>query len=124
MNSDSFQSPAGPIGEVREGMRVVDSAERNVGTVELVKMGDAEAATAQGQPGQRGLVDAIKEAFGAGEPQVPDQWAARLMRIGFVKVDGKGLLDRDLYVPADQVAAVIGDVVHLSVTGEDLMRES
>jgi len=54
---------------------------------------------------------------------VPAALAARLMRVGFVKADGKGVLDRGFYVSASQVAAVSGDVVRLSVSRDELIRE-
>lgn len=124
MSADAFRPDEGPIMNVREGMQVIDSAEQEVGTVELVKMGDAEAVTPQGQSTRGGLVEGVVQAFRGGEPQVPAQRAAQLLRTGFVKVDGKGVLDRDLYVAPDQVAVVAADVVHLAVTADELLRET
>lgn len=90
MSGSAYDPQPEPIIHVQEGMRVVDRAGENVGTVELVKLGDPQAVTARGQaPGGGGIVDELKSAFGAGEPQVPDELAARLMRLGFVKVDGR-----------------------------------
>ncbi len=114
----------GSIAEVRTGMSVLDRHGENAGTVETVKLGDPQAVTDQGRVAYGGMVEDLKSAFGGGEPQVPDELAARLVRIGFVKVDGKGFLDRDLYVAADQVDAVTAGVVHLTVTRDELMRES
>ncbi|WP_219419700.1 DUF2171 domain-containing protein [Pseudonocardia nigra] len=115
----------GPIAQVRTGMRVVDVGGADVGTVETVKMGDPEAVTEEGQtPQGGGLGDIVRNTFGGGEPHVPEQLAARLLRVGFVKVDGKGLFGRDFYVPADQVGEVDGDAVHLTVSGDELTRES
>ncbi|OZM77208.1 hypothetical protein [Pseudonocardia sp. MH-G8] len=121
MSSDALRPGEDALADVHEGMRVVDSAGADVGTVELVKVGDPEAVTGQGQSTPGGLVEDLQEAFGGGEPQVPAQFAAQLMRVGFVKVDGKGLLDRDTYVPADQVASVTAGAVHLTVPGADLV---
>jgi hypothetical protein len=122
---DEFETGADRMGNVREGMRVVDSDGKDVGTVELVKMGDPEAVTLQGQTGEGGtLGDMVRDTFGGSEPHVPEQLAARLLRTGFVKVDGKGLLGRDLYAPADQVGEVAGDAVHLTVPGAELTRRT
>jgi hypothetical protein len=128
MNTSGFGTDNGsaddPVAQVREGMRVVDSTGADVGTAEMVKLGDPEAVTPQGQTaGTSGLMDSMAQAFGGGEPRVPDELAARMLRVGFVKVDGPGLLDRDRYVPADQVASVVDGVVHLTVAREALVRE-
>jgi hypothetical protein len=114
----------GSIAEVRAGMSVLDRNGENVGTVETVKLGDPQAVTDKGQMAYGNLLHDLKSAFGGGEPPVPDELAARLLRIGFVKVDGKGFLDRDLYVAADQVDGVTAGVVHLTATRDELMRES
>jgi hypothetical protein len=49
MSSTGFGTSEGPIADVREGMRVVDRRDEDVGTVEVVKMGDPEAVTPSGQ---------------------------------------------------------------------------
>ena len=108
----------GPIAEVREGMRVVDADGEEVGSVELVKMGDPVAATSQGQdPGSDNtLMSNIASAFGRdNEPDLPASTAERLLRTGFVRIDSKGLFARDVYVSADGVARVEGETVHLTV---------
>lgn len=113
-----------PIVAVVAGMRVVDSADSEVGTVEYVKMGDPEAVTVEGQEyPARTLADEIAEAVVGPEPDLPPSIAARLLRLGFVKVRGRGL-DRDRYVSADQIADVTDDRVLLKVTRDTLARES
>lgn len=114
---------AGPIADVRRGMDVVDETGERVGTVELVRIGDPEAVTPRGQVADGGLAADLRAMFAGSEPQVPDELAARLMRIGFVKVDGSGILDRDLYVASDQLGSVVHDVVRLDARREDLVRE-
>lgn len=149
------------ISSVREGMSVVDSEGSEIGTIELVKIADPEATTAQGQqeptetpgppvgpgspppfgtsgvpggvpggaasgmPGVTG-VPATPAAFPTGdnEPDLPAPLAERLLREGYVKIDSKGLFRRDLYVGANQIGQVDGDVVHLSVPRSDLAKES
>ena len=99
--------------QVRTGMRVVDSSGDEVGTVEDLKMGDPEAATAAGQgSGEPGV--AGDELLGVGGGLPPER-AERLLRTGYLKVDSKGLFTGDTYVPADRVARVEGDTVHLNV---------
>jgi hypothetical protein len=95
-------------------MSVVDIAGEHVGIVELVKAGDPEASTSQGQVAD-GLVAEAKRAFRGGEPRMPAELASQLVRVGFVKVDGRGIVGRDVYVAAVQVKEVVDDVVHLGV---------
>jgi hypothetical protein len=47
-----------------------------------------------------------------------------LLRVGFIKVERKGLLRGDRYVSATDVARVDGDAVHLSIRREALAAES
>jgi hypothetical protein len=98
----------GPIEKVFEGMRVVDVNGDEVGKVELVKMGDPEAVTIQGQ--DEDLM-----------PQVPHPFAERLLRVGFLRVDRKGILARDAYVAAPEIDRVEGDIVYLNVPKDMLL---
>jgi hypothetical protein len=117
----------GPIEMVREGMTVVDSTGDKVGKVEGLKMGDPEAATEQGNENQdTGLLGNIAEAFVGDErePDVPGPARAQLLRSGYIKVDGGFLIETDRYVPADMIASVNGDTVHLRVPKDQLLKES
>ncbi|MEV0629303.1 hypothetical protein [Nonomuraea wenchangensis] len=122
-----MQIPQRPgISQVHTGMKVVDRDGKEVGTVELVKMGDPQAATTDGQqPGRSpGFVPVLSDVFGHAEPDLPPALAARLLRTGFVKVDGRGLFARDLYVAPEQVARIEDNVLHLSTDGDSLAKES
>lgn len=125
MNEPLWKDDAGPIKEVWEDMPVVDAAGTEVGRVEFVKMGDEAAATTRGQvaPEGGGILGGLARLFGGGEPDTPRQAAEHLVRVGFVKVDGDGLADRDLYVAADQIAGVADGRVQLSVSCDDLVAE-
>jgi hypothetical protein len=117
----------GPIEMVREGMTVIDSAGEKVGKVEGLKMGDPEAATEQGNELQdTGLLGNIAEAFAGDErePDVPGPLRARLLRSGYIKVDGGFLIETDRYVPADRIKSVEGDTVHLRVPKDQLLKEA
>jgi hypothetical protein len=102
--------------KVCKGMRVVDSSGDELGTVESVKMGDPGVVTEEGQDvdneNNRGLLGAVVEVFQG--DRLPPQVTAQLLRTGFVKVDGKGLLASDFYVGVDGIDEVSGDVVRLS----------
>lgn len=56
--------------------------------------------------------------FTGAEPDVPEELAARLLRLGNLKIDGPTLFERDRYVAADRVAGVEDDTVTLSVPEE------
>ncbi len=142
----------GLIGKVRNGMDVVDSSRKKIGTVTVVKMSDPDAVTSEGQEsgvdaGVIGTAPSVVPAAPAGgigaggapaaapigalaagitggtEPDVPAPLAERLLRTGFVKIDNKGLFKHDLYVAADQIADVSDDTVSLATTKDNLIKE-
>jgi hypothetical protein len=120
-----YPDRAGPIAQVVSGMTVVDTTGAEVGKVELVKMGDPEAVTPAGQDvgESEGVVRALADSIFGSEPDVPGPLAARLLRMGYLKVDGKGLLEADRYVASDQIAGVADGTVRLSVPKEQLTKE-
>ncbi|QYC42443.1 hypothetical protein Nocox_24200 [Nonomuraea coxensis DSM 45129] len=122
-----MRTPQRPgISQVHTGMKVVDRDGKEIGTVELVKMGDPQAVTTDGQKPERGpgFVPVLSDVFRDAEPGLPPVLAARLLRTGFVKVDGRGLFARDLYVAPEQVARIEDNVVHLSTDGDSLAKQS
>jgi hypothetical protein len=120
-----YPEQTGPIADVVAGMTVVDRDGAKVGTVETVKMGDPEAVTTAGQEAgeSEGVVRALADSVFGAEPDVPGPLAARLLRIGYVKVDAKGLLEADRYVAGDEIAEVADDTVRLTVRKDQLTRE-
>jgi hypothetical protein len=72
---------------VREGMLVVDVDGREVGEVSYAQMGDPEAVTTCGNPPAVTSLAGSVSVDGA-EPDVPEPLRSRLLRHGFVKVDG------------------------------------
>ncbi|MGI5191835.1 hypothetical protein ACQEVI_27090 [Promicromonospora sp. CA-289599] len=118
-----FTGPTGPIREVTEGMTVIDAGGETVGTVDEVHMADAGAVTGTGQsPDQPGgPVVWIAEAF-RGDSEMTQQAQERLVRLGYVRIDASGLFSGHRYVEADQIAAVDGNQVRLSVVADQLLR--
>ncbi len=109
------------INQVQEGMRVVDVNGEELGKVERVKMGNPDAATVS--PASWNDPGLIAAFLGASEPDVPEALAGRLMRFGFIKIDGKGWIDTDRYVTADQIGRVSRDTVTLTVDKERVLTE-
>jgi hypothetical protein len=102
----------GPIEKVREGMRVIDADGEDVGKVTFVKLGDPGTVTTRGQD------------TGGHGPRLPRPFAERLLRVGFVKVDRKGLFASDVYVAPNEIDRVDGGTVHLSVPQDMLLKET
>ena len=113
---------------IEEGMTVVDLAGEKVGKVEYVQFGDAEAVTTEGndleRPGGGFIGEAALGVLGdEREPDVNEPLRTQLLRYGFIKVDGPGLMDTDRYVRADLVGNVSDDVVTLKVSKDQLPKE-
>jgi hypothetical protein len=122
INSESMN----PLNRIQPGMHVVDAAGKEVGKVEDIRMGDPEAATTEGNEPRHGdtPMDLVADALGhEAEPDVPEPMRSRLIRDGYLKLDGPNLLAADRYVPARYVRGVADDRVQLSVGREDLIRE-
>ena len=115
---------ATPIELVQNGMHVFDSTGRDCGAVEYVQMGDPEALTTRGNEASAdGFVGGLVASVAGSEPDVPQPLKDRLLRTGFVKVDGPGLADTDRYVRADRIVGVDGEKVMLSCAWDQLALE-
>lgn len=110
------------MSQIREGMKVVDQSGQEIGTIEELKEGDPQAVTAEGQAprGDNSLVGEVSEALGAGA-DLPEQFRERLLRLGYIKIDSKGLFKADCYAGADRLARVQDDVVHLNIDSSELI---
>ena len=115
-------SNPGPIADVYPGLRVVDSAGEDVGTVADVRTGDA--VLDDNGPEDRGglddLLGSVMDAVTTGEG-LAEADRERLQRLGYVRIDGVGFLSGSRYAAADDIAVVEDDVVHLSVKGSHLV---
>jgi len=107
---------------VREGMQVVDKNGEALGRVKLVQFGDPEAVTVSPIVLQDRI--GLREAFLDGvEPHVPEPFFSHLLRLGFVKVDGRGWIDTDYYVTPDMIQSVSGETVKLKVPKGSIITE-
>ena len=113
------------LNSVQPGMHVVDAAGEDVGRIDLIRMGDSEAETTAGNNNTRTQpLDLIATAMGhEEEPDVPEPLRSRLVRSGYLKLDGAKLLDTDRYVSMDKVRDVADDRVRLSVRRDELIKE-
>ncbi len=118
MMADSAASQI--IAQVRPGMTVVDATGEELGTVDYVRMGDPGAATVGADlPADPGFFEAI--FAGHSEPDLPEPLRSRLLRLGFIKIDGAGWIDTDRYVTADFIDRVSGDTVTLTATKHSIL---
>ena len=110
------------LSQIREGMRVVDVNGEELGKVELVQFGDPEAASVSPivLHDRIGLLSAI---FGGPEPHVAEPFFSHLLRLGFVKIDGRGWIDTDYYVTPDMVKSVSGNTVTLKLPKDRVITE-
>lgn len=118
-----------PLSQVRKGMRVSDSAGKEIGTVDWVHLSDEDPDTPQAEtvtPGavdyreRTSLIDFIANAFRVDD--VPEVLQNRLLRDGFLRVDADGLFAADRYVLPEQIRSVSDDQVMLGVTKDDLVK--
>ncbi|MEV2236495.1 hypothetical protein [Micromonospora sp. NPDC049891] len=114
------------LSQVTTGMRVVDSAGLDVGTVDLVQRGDPNAVTVQGAPttDPGSSLDELIESAAVEEPDVPADLAARLLRTGYLKVSTDLVPTGAVYVLADQISAVTPTTVTLNTPATTLPPEA
>ena len=113
---------------VSEGMKVFDSANHEIGTVEYVKLVETDPAT--GEPVASGteeddnhretLLEVVAEAFA--DDEIPEVVQKRLLHEGFIRMDADGLFAADRYVMPDQISGVSGGKVMLKVSKDELQK--
>src|SRR4051812_7715869 len=105
-------------------MKVVDSDGVDLGNVEDISMSDAGAVTTAGEDvGRSQGIFGGKGWIGGREPRVPEPMRTRLLRVGYIKLDGHDLPHHQRYVRGDRIARVDNGRVELSVRKEDLAAE-
>lgn len=110
--------PASIIEQVYEGMTVIDQDGKKLGKVEVVKMGDPQALTTQGEELEQddSLVEQMAISIFGSDMDFPKSVRDNLLIGGFIKIHGGNFLHRDRYIPADEIASVSNDTVTLLVT--------
>lgn len=121
----------GVLVRIREGMTVYDRQNRAVGTVKQVYMGNTnEEARARGvapatapRPDDRDdtLVGDFIETF-VGQEGLPEAVRQRLLRRGYIQIDGGGLFAADRFATPDEIARVDGGGVLLRVAHDELIE--
>lgn len=115
--------------DIREGMKVFDNTNKQIGTVEWVKFGDDDPLTPEPEvsdvnPIERQrhntLIENIADAFRSDD--IPDEVREKLLLQGFVRIDAEGLFAGDRYVTPEQIERVSKDKLMLNVSKKDLLK--
>ena len=132
MSQPPFEPPYGNrlLTQIYEGMTVYGRAGEKIGTVEHVYLGELsnEVDKRGGGPvtapspgrGESSLIEDMATAIFPRD-HVPETLRQRLLRHGFLRIDGTGLFAADRYVMPDQIADVSEDRVTLRVTRDELI---
>ena len=108
-------------GGISEGMPVFDSADQAVGTVQLVYYGGASDEAIERALRLREVVGAAPQSdMGTFSADVPPELQARLMRQGYVRIEGPGLTGLSCYITPEQISGLVGGQVVLTTTREVL----
>ena len=114
----------GLLDQVQLKMKVVDVDGVELGSVDDISMSDAGAVTTTGEDlGRSQGIFGGRGWIGGREPRVPEPMRTRLLRIGYIKLDGHDLPHHQRYVRGDCIASVENGRVELSVRKEELATE-
>jgi hypothetical protein len=121
--------------KIHEGMKVYDSEDKKIGSVERVYLGavspeqdelgkgPAEDYDAGAMDREDNIFDFFaRGAVASDDDEDIEQIQSQLKRYGFIKIDSSGLFDADYYAMPDQIASITGDQVRLSVLKDDLIE--
>lgn len=88
--------PASIIEQVYEGMTVIDQDGKKLGKVEVVKMGDPQALTTQGEELEHddSLVEQMAISIFGSDMDFPKSVRDNLLIGGFIKIHGGNFLHR------------------------------
>lgn len=115
---------------IHEGMRVLDSAMHEIGTVETFRGTDEapdhpEIDAAGVSPvleEERNSFTALLADLFSPDDGLPRELQEKALREGFVRLDGEGLFAADRYIFPEQIDRVEGDRLLLSVARDELIK--
>ncbi len=115
---------------IREGMKVYDSAMHAIGTVESFRATDeapdhpdvdAAGVSPVLEDDPHTLPNLIADVFRP-DDELPTEMKERALREGFVVLDADGFLASDRYIFPEHIDRVEGDSLVLSVRKDDLLK--
>jgi hypothetical protein len=123
--------------KIREGMKVYDNEDNEVGTVDFVRFGEAtdEALDRGRGPAQTsdellGEEEDILEDFAFGGAGTPEEIKeselirARMLRSGYIRINASGLFASDRYVLPENIASIGEDVIRLNIHKDKLLKRT
>lgn len=118
--------------QVREGMRVYDRDNKDIGTVDRVYFGAAsDQAYERGQgpadtrTANTAMTDApvLRDLANVFEPDnLPEELKERLLNRGFVRLNAAGIIAADRYILPEQIDLVTNKQVVLKVARDELIK--
>ena len=114
--------------DIRTGMKVLDSANHEIGHVDDFKFSENAIdpsvtpagldGTDQRQTGS--LVENLAEAIAPDD--MPEALRARLQSEGYIRIGHNGLFSSARYILPEQIASASGDTVVLNVDKDELVK--
>jgi hypothetical protein len=127
----------GQLARVREGMKVFDSEDKEIGTVDFIRYGEANEESLKRGGGPAGTSDErmseeedILDDFAFGGSGTPEDVKeselirARMLRSGYIRINTSGLFTADRYILPENIASVAEDSIKLNVPGDKLLKRS
>ena len=106
---------------ISEGMLVCDRACKVVGKVQLVYAGGASDAAVARALRLRAAPDVAPGPFGSDD--LPPDLQERMLRQGYIRIEGPGITGARRYVLPEQIAGVVGNRVRLYASRAELKQQ-
>jgi hypothetical protein len=136
-NFHGSQPERGQIMRVKEGMKVYDVEDNEIGKVDFIRYGEAsEEALDRGRGPAGTSDDALAEEEGllgdltlgfAGTPEddrESETIRARMLRSGYIRINTSGLFASDRYVLPENIASVDEESIKLKVHKDKLLKKA
>jgi hypothetical protein len=116
------QPPLALPARISEGMPVHDRNDQPIGHVQLVYYGGAsEEAITRALQINDAAIGGERGALDFGEDRLAPELRARLMRHGYIRIEGPGIAGDRRYVTAEQIGEVVGERVLLRASRDELI---
>ncbi|SFV36941.1 hypothetical protein SAMN05216456_2668 [Devosia crocina] len=116
---------------IHEGMKVVDRAMHEIGTVDTFRATDNDPETNGGngaagvspvlEEGENRMSSLLADVFHP-DDGLPREFQEKALRDGFVRLDAKGLFAGDRYIFPEHIDRVEGETLVLNVDRDHLIK--
>jgi hypothetical protein len=127
----------GQLLRVKEGMKVFDSDNNEVGKVDFIRFGEVSDEALDRGRGPAGTSDetlgeeeGILEDFAFGGAGTPEEIKeaelirARMLRSGYIRINASGLFASDRYVLPENIASIDDESIKLNIHKDKLLKRS